>query len=234
MGKQNGLNIDQNHQRQTHVCRNLEPLGLDLHKVSNVNLATKMLKRYLYHLVLIDFDTVRKEIFKLCSIIRSSRIHTIVIVWMVKPRIFIEEQLFDRGIDDVIVGKQASARVLAKRVQVHLLNNSLLRHQTNTVRLRETIVDFGAREVWCNGTTCRLPGILADLLKYFVDNPNRVISRAELQATPIWADSICTPAEEGGKTYDVNVGKLRKIIEPYPSNPQIIVSVRGIGWKLIM
>jgi DNA-binding response OmpR family regulator len=232
MCKQNGLGIDQNHQRQMHICRNLGPLGLKLHKVPNVHLAKQMLKKCLYDLVLIDFDTVKREIFELCSLVRSSRIHTITIVLMTEPKICIEEQLFDNGIDDVVIGKQASARVLAKRIQVHLQNWNLFQRETDTVRLRETIVDFGAREVWCNGITHQLPGILADLLKYFVDNPNRVISRVELQELPIWADSICTPANEGGKTFDVNVGKLRKIIEPDPSHPHLIVPVRGIGWKL--
>jgi DNA-binding response OmpR family regulator len=104
--------------------------------------------------------------------------------------------------------------------------------QTNKIRLKDTLVDFERREVRCNGTVRRLPGILADLLKYFVDNPDRIISRSELFGSYIWADSICTPASEGGKTFDVNVSKLRKIIEADPVRPQIIESVRGLGWKL--
>jgi two-component system response regulator RegX3 len=72
----------------------------------------------------------------------------------------------------------------------------------------------------------------ANLLKYFLDNPNRIISRDELCKSPLWADSICSTAEEGGKTFDVNVGKLRKVIEQNPANPQIIKPVWGIGWIL--
>ena len=74
--------------------------------------------------------------------------------------------------------------------------------------------------------------MLADLLKYFLNNPDRVVSREEMEKSPIWTDSICSSAKEGGKTYDVNVCKLRKIIEPDLSCPQIIKTVRGIGWKL--
>ena len=104
--------------------------------------------------------------------------------------------------------------------------------ESNSIRLKDTIVDFDRREVWCNGITQRLPGILADLLKYFLENPERIISRDELLNCYIWSDSICSSAEEGGKTFDVNMSKLRKIIETHPTKPQIIQSVRGEGWKL--
>jgi DNA-binding response OmpR family regulator len=65
-----------------------------------------------------------------------------------------------------------------------------------------------------------------------VENADHVVSREELQQSPIWLDSVCTPARQGGKTFDVNIGKLRKIIESDPHKPRIIVSVRGVGWKL--
>ncbi len=93
-------------------------------------------------------------------------------------------------------------------------------------------MDFDRREVCRDHTIHQLPGILADLLKYFIENADHVISREELQRSPIWLDSVCTPAKHGGKTFDVNISKLRKIIESEPQRPKIIVSVRGIGWKL--
>ncbi|MFC1737546.1 helix-turn-helix domain-containing protein [Planctomycetota bacterium] len=70
------------------------------------------------------------------------------------------------------------------------------------------------------------------MLKYFLNNPGRIISRNELLTSPIWNDSICSPAEEGGRTFDVNMSKLRRVIEPDSKNPQIIKCVRGEGWIL--
>ena len=232
MAKQVALHIDRNHQRQTHLRRNLELLGFELHKAASVLTAEEMAKKYCYRLVLMHFDTVGKEIFRFCSFIRSGGACTIMIVLMDEARVNIEERLFDCGVNDVVTGKQISARVLTKRIRAHLQNNKPSCLQTNTIRLKETVIDLDRREVWCNGTIRRLPGILDDLLKYFLDNPNRIISREELRNSPIWADSICTPAKEGGKTFDVSVSKLRKIIESDPYQPQIIKSVRGIGWKL--
>ena len=48
----------------------------------------------------------------------------------------------------------------------------------------------------------------------------------------IWSDSICSSAKDGGKTFDMAVSKLRKIIEIDPKNPQIIKTVRSEGCGL--
>ena len=232
MSQQVGLYIDRNSQRQVRLRNNLETLKIELHKASTVQAAKEMVKKHSYHLIIMHFDTMGKEVFGFCSFIRSLSSKTMVIVLMMKVRKHIEEQLFDCGVNDVVVGKQTSARVLTKRIRARLCNNRSSWSQTGTVRLKDAIIDFDRKEVRRDGSCYQLRGILADLLKYFLDNSNHVISRDELQNSYIWVDSICTPADEGGKTFDVNIGKLRKIIEPDPARPQIIKSVRGIGWKL--
>jgi two-component system response regulator RegX3 len=146
-------------------------------------------------------------------------------------RASIEERLFDCGVSDVAAGEQTVPRVLMKRIQAHIQRNKP-HWSTPRVALGNTVIDFNRREVQRDGTVLLLPGILSDLLKYFVENADRIISREELMTSNIWSDSICTPPDEGGKTFDVHVGKLRKIIESDPHAPKIITSVRGIGWKL--
>jgi DNA-binding response OmpR family regulator len=232
MAKQIALYFDHIYQRQTHICYIIEHLGFKLYTAPDLPVARKMLKKYFYHLVLIHFDTIGRDIFELCSFIRSGSIDTIIMVLMTSIRVNVEEFLFDCGVDDVVIGKQASARILAKRIRARFRNFRPSLPKSNIIKLKDTLFDFDRREIWCNGSTRRLPGILFDLLKYFLDNSSRVISRDELLMSSIWRDSICSSAEEGGKTFDVNICKLRKIIEPNPMQPQIIKTVRGVGWKL--
>lgn len=234
MSEQIGLYIDRSCQRQVRLRDNLETLKIELHKASTVQEAREMVKKHSYHLVIMHFDTMGKEVFSFCTFIRSLSSQTKLIVLMTKVRKHIEEQLFDCGVNDVVAGKQASARLLTKRIRARLYASRSSMSHIGTIQLKNTIIDFDRREVRRDGSCYQLRGILADLLKYFLDNANHVISRDELQKSYIWVDSICTPPGEGGKTFDVNIGKLRKIIEPDPARPQIIKSVRGIGWKLTM
>jgi len=226
------LHIDCGHYRLSTLLYNLSSMGFEIHKTSDMQEAREMMENHHYHLILISFEFISKSIFEICSSVCSDSPGTIVIVLMKKVRIHIEGQLFDCGVNDVVVGRQTSSHVLLKRILAHFRNSKLYRSQKSCIKLKDTVVDLGRREVRINGMCHPLRGILADLLKYFLDNANRVVSREELEKSYIWADSICTPAKEGGKTFDVSVGKLRKLIEPNPSRPEIIKAVRGIGWKL--
>lgn len=234
MCKETALYIGRDYQRQRCICRYFASMGIVLHKARTAGAARKLIEKYCYHLILIHFDTVQEETLNFCRFVRFCSNSAVVIALMNKPRLAIESELFDNGINDVVTGKQMTARVLAKRIRAHLLNNSKLSWpKVNTIRLNDTVIDLDRREVWRDGRVYQLRGILADLMKYFLENSNRIISREELRHSAIWADSICSSANEGGKTFDVAVGKLRKIIESDITDPQIIKSVRGVGWQLI-
>jgi DNA-binding response OmpR family regulator len=182
---------------------------------------------------LIRFETApEREVLQFCSQFRLRNLHAVLLVIGDALEPALEERLFDHGVNDVVNARQSSASALAKRIRAHLHTLSLVQSCPQRVRLGDSVVDFERREVLRASTVRRLPGILADLLKYFVENVDHVVSREELEQSPIWLDSVCTPATQGGKTFDVNIGKLRKIIEPDPHRPRIIVSVRGVGWKL--
>lgn len=234
MDRQVSLYIDRDAKRCGQLSRNIKTLGFELHIAAGVTIAKNLAKKHYYPLVLMHLDAVGNEIFAFCSFIRFICRDAVLIALMPDLKVGIEEKLFDCDVNDVVVGRQGDGELLIKRIRAHLHNIRAIAQDANKIMLKDTLIDFDRREVWCNGSARPLPGILADLLRYFIDNPNRVISRAELRNSPIWADSICSPSEEGGKTFDVNVGKLRKIIEPDSGNPQIIKSVRGIGWKLTL
>jgi two-component system OmpR family response regulator len=231
--RERGLHINKNSKRHWHLCRRLECFGLSLQKATDISTAKSKTRKIRYRLVMMDFETLGKEIYDFCRFIRKGNPYSVIIATAnrIAPRN--EERLFESGVNDVVTGKQLTCRLLAKRVCAHLCYCSqqpLVKN--NKIRLKNTIIDFDRDEVWCNGTVHRLRGIQTELLKYFLEHPGQVITRDELMASPIWADSVCSAANEGGKTFDVNIGKLRKVIEPDPKNPELIKSVRGKGWIL--
>jgi len=219
-------------------CTQAEPLeqmlrsmGLVLHTTSAVTEAPRLIKKHYYRLILIDYRALREKIYQFCRQIQNCSPGTLVIVLMERANVKTLKRLFDCGVCDIVLGAQRQPPLLARRINAWLRNSKPLKQDRYVVRINGTVVDFARREVWRNGRVQPLRGILADLLAYFIANADRVVSREELEHSHIWADSICTPAKEGGKTFDVNVSKLRKLIEPDPAHPQIIQSVRGVGWK---
>jgi DNA-binding response OmpR family regulator len=227
------LAVDNNPVLLPKVRQCLAPCDLQFDHALSVRQAEDLLSRRFYCLLLIRLETAPKsEILQFCAQFRLRNPHAVLLVMADALEAALEESLFDHGANDVVNARQSSAAALAKRIRAHLHTLSLVQSCPQRVRLGDSLVDFDRREVLRARTIYRLPGILADLLRYFVENADHVVSREELQQSPIWLDSVCTPATQGGKTFDVNIGKLRKIIESDPHKPRIIVSVRGVGWKL--
>lgn len=227
-----GLCVD-HHGQLFRIHQHLDLFHIQFDLALSLEDAEEIASRRAYALSLVRLETIgRDKIAEFCCDLRSRNPLAILMVVMDCPDAAIEERLFDCGVSDVVVSERASPSVLAKRIRAHLHAKGILQVCPRRIRLGDVLVDFDRREVRRKRAVHELPGILADLLKYFILNADHVVSREELQKCPIWVDSICTPAKYGGKTFDVNVSRLRKIIEPDPSRPRIIISVRGVGWKL--
>ena len=68
-----------------------------------------------------------------------------------------------------------------------------------------------------------------NLLYYFMENPNKVVSREELM------DQLYPYAEKSvlDRTIDAHIKKLRRKIETDPTSPKRIITVRGMGYKFV-
>jgi len=87
-------------------------------------------------------------------------------------------------------------------------------------------VDFDAYKVFADGKECDLKLREFHLLSFFVRNPMRVYNREELLRL-VWGRDVDIEA----RTVDVHIRRLRAQIEAVDSNPRIIVTVRGAGYR---
>ena len=87
-------------------------------------------------------------------------------------------------------------------------------------------VDFARGEVRRAGKPVELTALEFKLLATFVRNRGRVLSREQLLDLT-WGPDIAVP----DRVVDNHVVTVRKKIEPEPSNPQYLVSVRGMGYR---
>ena len=87
-------------------------------------------------------------------------------------------------------------------------------------------VDLDRREVLRRGEEITLPARLFDLLVYFMRNRGYVLTRDQL-LEKVWGYDF-----EGDYAHvDVHIRWLRERIEDDPANPQLIQTVRGVGYR---
>ena len=99
---------------------------------------------------------------------------------------------------------------------------------TAETRFGGVYVNFNTYECEVDGKDIRLTSKEVRLLRYFVDNPGRVISRSEL-LSEVWdmTGNLQTRA------VDQFIARLRKIIEPDSSRPVHLLTIRDAGYRFL-
>jgi two-component system response regulator RegX3 len=130
------------------------------------------------------------------------------------------------GADDYVT-KPYSSRELVARVR------AVLRRQaepeeliSNTVQSGPVRMDIERHVVSVNGEQVSLPLKEFELLEMLLRNSGRVLTRGQL-IDRVWGSDYVGDT----KTLDVHVKRLRGKIEPDPSAPRYLVTVRGLGYK---
>jgi DNA-binding response OmpR family regulator len=134
---------------------------------------------------------------------------------------------FSLGADDYVV-KPFSPRELVVRVKAILRRSRSVADMRPTVLACDGLVlDTEKHTVAIHGQPVALTPSEYKLLQTLMSRPGRVFSRDEL------LDHINGPGEVVvDRVIDVHIGKLRRKIEPDPSTPHYISTVRGIGYRL--
>ncbi|MDT9408078.1 response regulator transcription factor [Corynebacterium rouxii] len=130
------------------------------------------------------------------------------------------------GADDYVT-KPYSSRELIARIR------AVLRRGGETVEESDEILGSGRihmdverHTVTVDGEEISMPLKEFDLLEYLMRNSGRVLTRGQLIDRVWGADYVGDT-----KTLDVHIKRLRSKIEPEPSAPHHVITVRGLGYK---
>jgi two-component system, OmpR family, response regulator RegX3 len=131
------------------------------------------------------------------------------------------------GADDYVT-KPYSPRELVARIRAVLRRQSGDATETSapTLAVGPVRMDVDRHVVTVDGAPVQLPLKEFELLELLLRNAGRVLTRGQL-IDRIWGADYVGDT----KTLDVHVKRLRSKVEPSPSNPRHIVTVRGLGYK---
>ena len=132
----------------------------------------------------------------------------------------------DMGADDYIT-KPFKARELISRINAVLRRNGNSNRE-NTINIGNISIDINQAKVMKNNEVIFLTALEYKILLLLVLNPNIIFTREKILAD-IWDVS-----EEyvNDNTLTVYIKRIREKIEDDPSNPKVIKTIRGIGYKI--
>jgi two-component system response regulator RegX3 len=134
----------------------------------------------------------------------------------------------EAGADDYVT-KPFSVAELVSRVRAILRRRELDRAGSFGVRRVGSLeLDVSRHEVRLDGTTIRLTPSEFRLLALLAEQPERVYSRREIMQH-LWNSTYV--GDE--RACDIHVSNLRRKIEAMPGKPSRLVTVRGVGYKLL-
>ncbi|GAB3176393.1 MULTISPECIES: response regulator transcription factor [Micromonospora] len=131
------------------------------------------------------------------------------------------------GADDYVT-KPYSPRELVARIRAVLRRQSpeVTESGAPTLAAGPVRMDIERHVVTVDGAAVQLPLKEFELLELLLRNAGRVLTRGQLIDRVWGADYVGDT-----KTLDVHVKRLRSKVEPEPSAPRFIVTVRGLGYK---
>ena len=131
------------------------------------------------------------------------------------------------GADDYVT-KPFSARELVARIRAVLRRRGTEPDETVSSVLESGPVrmDVDRHVVSVNSDIVPMPLKEFELLEFLLRNAGRVLTRGQL-IDRIWGSDYVGDT----KTLDVHVKRLRAKIEPQPSEPRHLLTVRGLGYK---
>jgi DNA-binding response OmpR family regulator len=202
----------------------LEREGFRTQEAADGNRAKEIIESHPPSIVLLDVMLPGADGLELCRWIRSRSKLPVI---MLTARGEESDRIvgLELGADDYVT-KPFSPRELAARVRTVLRRAETSTPAEERLEYDGLVLDAWTREVSRKGESVRLTAKEFDLIWFLASHPRRVFSRDDLMRR-VWGYSA---ALDTG-TLTVHVRRLREKLEADPSQPELLETVWGIGYR---
>ena len=206
---------------------NLEFESYEVDIAEDGQIAIDKISSQKYDLILLDVMLPKISGFDVCKKIRKEGNNVPVILLTAKGEEIDKVLGLELGADDYIT-KPFSLRELLARIKAVMRRSDSISAKGEMVKIGRLDVNFETYNAFEDGTEVSLSHKEFEILNYLWKKKNNTVSRDEILSN-IWGQDVYTTT----RTIDNFILKLRQKIELDSNHPKIILTVHGIGYKLI-
>ncbi|MDC9620677.1 two-component system response regulator OmpR [Xenorhabdus sp. XENO-7] len=226
------LVVDDDMRLRALLERYLSEQGFQVRSVANAEQMDRLLTRESIQLIVLDLMLPGEDGLSICRRLRSQ--HNPIPIIMVSAKGEEVDRIvgLEIGADDYLVKPFNPRELLARmravmRRQSHELPGAP-RPDNAVVKFGKFKLDLGTREMFHEDEQLSLTSGEFSVLKVLVSHPREPLSRDKLM-------SLARGREYGAmeRSIDVQVSRLRRLIEEYPAHPRYIQTVWGLGYVFV-
>ena len=187
-------------------------------------------KKHSPHLIMLDIRLPDGSGFDFCRQMRQSGIKLPIIMLTAQHDEMDKVLGLEMGADDYVT-KPFSLRELISRVRAQLRRayGDYASSDSSSVAVADLVLDQSTGQVRRGDAVLALTPIEFRMLSYLARHRNQALSRAQI-VEAVWGYA---PDLESEKSVNVHIRRLREKIELKPEEPAIILTVPGIGYRLV-
>lgn len=175
-------------------------------------------------IVLMDWMLPGKQGAEVCEEVRRLGFENLIIMMTAKAQDVDKIDAYNFGASDYVTkpfNMDVLVAMLDSKVKFLLNNDKSEIHRFGDMEHHPNI-----HTLFQQGKKIELTILENRILLYFLRNPNKVINRDELMLV-VWGYN----SDVNTRTLDMHIVRLRKKIELNPDNPQLLQTVRGVGYR---
>jgi DNA-binding response OmpR family regulator len=211
---------------QKALRRTFESSGFEVTVAADGTTAMQTFAATTPRVVLLDLRLPGKSGQDLCREIRKQS-NVPILVLSAASDVLDKVLLLELGADDYVT-KPFSPRELLARVRVALRRLSQGVEKQEVYTFGEIEVNFGKMELLRAGQSVALTPQEFKMLRFFLNNKERVVSRTEL-LNEVWGYHSYPTT----RTVDTHILRLRQKLERDPADPVHFRTVHGTGYKFV-
>ncbi|OPZ92872.1 MAG: Alkaline phosphatase synthesis transcriptional regulatory protein PhoP [Firmicutes bacterium ADurb.Bin419] len=209
------------------VTVNLLRSDFEVFEASSGEEAVEKLMETRPDVIILDIMLPEMDGFEVCQKVRSNLPGAAIIMLTAKDQDMDKIMGLDLGADDYMI-KPFNPFELIARIRAILRRISEVKGDNDGIITHCGIsLDINAQKVYKNNTELDLTPREFSIIKMFMEKPGIALSRDEILNT-LWGNNFFGDT----KTVDVHIRRLREKIEEVPSEPKIIETIWGFGYRL--